>query len=216
MNKPYFIFMLVIIASVPCAAGWFSSDERDVCYNWNGDREPCTRSSLRRESLLAGQFDSFYGSRDHSFVGSYGQGLVLSTVRSHNTVRFLFGGQGSYSSAKAYINDVTHNATMMSLDLFMGMSIKPYNNTTLMPVIELSVLAGLKSIEFSNPPTGVEEKNLQPSYGGKLSIGIDFKIGQRTALRPAVDYQVIRVPGIIDDENFVLDSLGFSLGLVFL
>ena len=73
---------------------------------------------------------------------------------------------------------------------------------------------GMKLV-FRNPPVGIEEKNLKPSYGGKLLLGVDIPVSKTMSLRPALDYQITRVDGIIDNESFVLDALGFSLGLVF-
>lgn len=207
---------LIIGIFAPSAqAFWGDDDKKNVCYSWNGDREPCGRNSLRRETHVAGLMSSYYGDHEKSFSGSYGQGLILSSVKSYSPVRFLFGGQFLYSNANAYINDVTYNTTMMSVDLMAGMSIKPYKHSTLQPVIEINLMGGIKSIEIANPPVNVETKNLIPSYGAKISLGIDIKLWRFHALRPAVEYQFNRVSGVLDGETLNLDSLGFSLGIVF-
>lgn len=209
------IFLLGFVGLESAFAFW-DDDKKNVCYNWNGDREPCGRSSLRRESLLGGQFNSYYGDRDASFTGSYSQGLVLSTVKSHSSVRFLFGGQFLFSNANAYIAQTSYKTQMLSADLMFGVSIKPFKDTTLQPVFELAALGGFKSLQITSPPPGIDSKNLAPSYGGKLSLGLDLRLSRFYALRPAVDYQICRLSGIVDGERLNLDSLGFSLSLVFL
>lgn len=210
--------ILLLTLSSPAFGFWGDDDKSEVCYNWTGGRERCTdRNSLRRETALGGVFQSYYGDRDGSLTGSYGQGLVMTTVRSFSPVRFLFGGQFVYSGANAYINQSPAIATtMMSADLLLGLSIKPYRNTFLQPVIEIDLMGGFKSIQFDSPPTGIDTKNLEPSYGGKLSLGMDLKFWRFHALRPAVEYQYNRLSNIIPGDDLVLDSLGFSLSLVFL
>lgn len=196
-------------------AGLFGSDD-GRCYDWYGNRESCNRLEARRETYLGGQFNSYYGERTGSMVGSFGQGAVLTTVKSKDAIRFLFGGQLLYGATNTYINNSSAiNTTMMSADLIFGLSIKPFNDTYFKPVFELDLYGGMKSIEFANPPTGVEEKNLKPAYGGKLLVGIDIPLSKTLAIRPALDYQINRVDGIIDGESLVLDALGVSLGLVF-
>lgn len=197
-------------------AGWFSDDTDKLCYDIHGNRDYCQRNGPRRESLVAGQFNSYYGERTGSMVGSFGQGLLITTVKSKDIVRFLFGGQLLYSAANSYINNSSAiSTTVMSADLIFGISIKPYNDTYIKPVFEIDLIGGLKSIEFANPPTGIEQKNLKPSYGGKVLLGMDIPVSKTMSLRPALDYQITRVDGLIDNESFVLDALGVSLGLVF-
>lgn len=205
-----------MLFSATAHAGWFSDDTDKLCYDVHGNRDYCQRNGARRESLIAGQFNSYYGERTGSMVGSFGQGLLITTVKSRDTVRFLFGGQLLYSAANSYINNGSAiPTTLMSADLIFGISIKPYNDTYIKPIFEIDLIGGLKSIEFVNPPVGVEQKNLKPSYGGKVLIGMDIPFSKTMSLRPALDYQVTRVDGIIDNESFVLDALGISLGLVF-
>jgi len=190
-------------------------DDINVCYNWNHEREPCNRYSLRRESEVALLGTSYYGDHDASFSGSFGEGLLLTTVKSYSSVRFLFGGQFLYSGAKMYVNQSTYNTTMMSADLLAGLSIKPIRDLAIQPVIEIDLMGGIKSLEVAGPPTGVENKNLKPSYGAKISLGLDLKVGRFTALRPAVEYEYNRLSGIVDGKKLNLDYLGVSLGLVF-
>lgn len=210
------IFILApLVFSSHALAFWGDDEKANVCYNWNHDRIPCNRDALRRETHFAGIGRSYYGDHDASFSGSYGAGAILSTVKSYDAVRFLFGGEVLYSGANAYINDVTYSTTMLSADLLFGLSIKPYRGSTIQPVIEIDLMGGFKSFEIANPPAGVENKNLVPSYGGKISLGIDFKLWRFTAVRPALEYQINRVSGVLDGETLNLDSLGFSLGLVF-
>ncbi len=209
--------MLFIILATPTAwCGWFSDDTDKLCYDWYGNRESCKRSDARRESLIGGQFNSYYGSETGSMKGSFGQGLMMTTVKSKNTVRFVFGGQLLFSSANSYINNIDDiPTTLMSADLIFGISIKPYNDTYLKPIFEIDFIGGLKSIEFSSPPAGIDDKNLKPSYGGKISVGLDIPMSRTFSLRPAIDYQITRIDGIIDGESFALDALGISLSLVF-
>ncbi len=211
-------FILVLLSTLFVSSSWaglFGSDDKR-CYDWYGNRESCQRLEPRRESLIAGQFNAYYGQETGSMTGSFGQGLLMTTVKSRNPIRFLFGGQLLYSAANSYINNSSAiGTTMMSADLIFGLSIKPYNDTYLKPVFEIDLIGGLKSIEFASPPAGIEDKNLKPSYGGKISVGIDIPISRTSALRPAIDYQITRVDGIIDGESFVLDALGVSIGWVF-
>jgi hypothetical protein len=210
------IFLISVLGTFTVHAGWFSDDTDKLCYDWFGNREACSRTQPRRESLIAGQFNTYYGEETGSMVGSFSQGVVLSTVKSKNAVRFLFGGQLLFSSANSFINNSNEiPTTMLSADLILGASIKPFHDTYLKPVFEIAFVGGLKSIEFAGPPTGIEEKNLLPSYGGKLSVGIDIPLSKLYAIRPALDYQITRVDGLIDNESFVLDALGISLALVF-
>ncbi len=196
-------------------AGFFTDDDSKLCTDWYGNREACSRSDARRETVVAGQMNTYYGDETNSFTGSYGEGLLITTVKSKDRVRFLFGGQFMYSAANTYINNTTYGTVMMSGDLLFGLSLKPYNNTFLQPVFELNLLVGMKSIEFASPPTGVEEKNLVPSYGGKFSIGLDIPLSKLYAIRPAIDYQINRVDNVLSDDTLVLDALGFSLGIAF-
>jgi hypothetical protein len=210
------ILSFFILFSATAQAGWFSDDTDKLCYDIHGNRDYCQRNGARRESLVAGQFNSYYGERTGSMVGSFGQGLLITTVKSKDAVRFLFGGQLLYTAGNSYINNGSAiPTTVMAADLIFGLSIKPYNDTYIKPVFEIDLIGGLKSIEFSNPPVGIEQKNLKPSYGGKVLLGMDIPISKTMSLRPALDYQVIRVDGIIDNESFVFDALGVSLGLVF-
>lgn len=210
------ILFTILFFSFASQAGWFSDDTDKLCYDWYGNREACSRTQARRESLIAGQFNTYYGEETGSMVGSFSQGVVLSTVKSKDSLRFLFGGQLIFASANSFINNSNEiPTTMLSADLIVGASIKPFQDTYLKPVFEIAAIVGFKSIEFAGPPTGVEEKNLLPSYGGKLSVGIDIPISKLYAIRPALDYQITRVDGLIDNETFVLDALGISLGLVF-
>lgn len=210
------ILSLIMLFSATANAGWFSDDTDKLCYDIHGNRDYCQRNGARRESLIAGQFNSYYGERTGSMVGSFGQGLLITTVKSKDAVRFLFGGQLLYSAANSYINNSSAiPTTVMMADLIFGLSIKPYNDTYIKPIFEIDLIAGLKSIEFANPPVGIEQKNLKPSYGGKVLLGMDIPISKTMSLRPALDYQVTRVDGIIDNESFVFDALGISLGLVF-
>lgn len=212
------IFSICLVSCSPTSAhaGWFSDDTDKLCYDVHSNRDYCQRNGARRESLVAGQFNSYYGNRTGSMVDSTGQGLLITTVKSKETVRFLFGGQLLFSAGDSYINSSSAiSTTVMSADLIFGISIKPYHDTYIKPVFEIDLIGGLKSIEFTNPPVGIEEKNLKPSYGGKLLLGVDIPFSKTMSLRPALDYQITRVDGIIDNESFVLDALGFSLGLVF-
>lgn len=209
------LFLSFHLVLVSAQASWFG-DEDKRCYDWHGNRESCQRLDARRESLIAGQFNAYYGEQTGSMTGSFGQGLLMTTVKSKSAVRFLFGGQLLYSAANSYINNSSAiGTTMMSADLIFGLSIKPYNDTYLKPIFEIDLIGGLKSIQFARPPAGIEEKNLKPSYGGKISLGMDIPISRTSSLRPAIDYQITRVDGIIDNETFVLDALGLSIGWVF-
>lgn len=209
------IFSFLLLSSLG-HAGWFDNEKEKGCYDWFGNRESCNRLDPRRESVIAGQVNSYYGDRTGSMTGSFGEGVLLTTTKSKDSVRFLFGGQFIYSAANSYINNSNSIATtMMSGDLILGLSIRPFDDTYLKPVFEIDLVAGFKSIEFANPPTGIEKKNLKPSYGGKLLVGLDIPFSKTFALRPAVDYQITRVNGLISGETFVLDALGVSLGLVF-
>ena len=217
MIRLFSLFSTLCLLFSSANAAWFSDENDKLCYDWHGNRESCSRDSTRRESLIAGQFNSYYGNEAGSMTGSFGQGVLLTTVKSKRALRFLFGGQFIYSAANSYINNGSAiPTTMMSVDLVFGASIKPFHDTYLKPIIELSAIAGFKSIEFANPPTGIENKNLKPSYGAKLSLGLDIPLSRFYALRPAIDYQITRVPGIIDNQDFVLDAIGLSLGVVFL
>ncbi len=214
--KFFIVFALnFFIFSSHSQAFWGDDDKKNLCYNMYGEREPCGRASLRRETHFAGLGTAYYGDRDASFSGSYGAGAILTSVKSYSPVRFLFGGQTVYSAANAYINDQTYATTLLAVDLLFGLSIKPYHNSFIQPVFEIDLMGGFKSLEIASPPTGVENKNLVPSYGGKISLGADIKIWRHHGLRPAVEYQINRVSGIIDGETLNLDSLGFSLGIVF-
>lgn len=213
--KTVFLFLSLSLFISVAQAGLFGDDDKR-CYDWYGNRESCQRLEPRRESLIAGQFNAYYGEETGSMTGSFGQGLLMTTVKSRSVVRFLFGGQLLYSAANSYINNSSAiGTTMMSADLIFGLSIKPYNDTYLKPIFEIDLIGGLKSIEFASPPAGIEEKNLKPSYGGKILLGLDIPISRTSSLRPALDYQITRVDGIIDGESFVLDALGVSLGWVF-
>lgn len=211
-----FLALLILFTAPNVWGGWFSDDTDKLCYDWYGNRQACSRTDARRESLIGAQFNSYYGNETGSMKGSFGQGLMMTTVKSKDTVRFLFGGALLFSSANSYINNIDDIATtVMSADLIFGISIKPYHDTYLKPVFEIDFIGGLKSIEFASPPAGIEDKYLKPSYGGKISVGLDIPMSRTFALRPAIDYQITRVDGIIDGESFQLDALGISFGLVY-
>jgi hypothetical protein len=209
--KTFFILILTLTTLSARA----SDDSREVCYNWDHERIPCNRMPLRRETYLGVVGTSYYGDHEASFSGSYGAGAILSTTKSYDTVRFMFGGEVLYSGANMYVNDVTYSTTMMAADLMFGLSIKPYRASNVQPVIEIDIMGGIKSFEVSNPPTTIENKTLVPSFAGKISLGVDLKWWRFTALRPAIEYKYNRVSGVIDGETLNLDTLGFSLGLVF-
>lgn len=204
-------FSLLFILALPHVS---KADDRN-CYNWYGEKESCHPDKTRRETTLAVEGLAFYGERDASLTGSYGGSVLLTNVKSMGALRFMFGGQLTYSGANAYFNDVAYATQMMGADLIFGASIKPYRHVSVMPVIELAAIGGFRSFTFTNPPATVDRKELVPSYGGRLNAGIEFRLSRFYSLKPSLSYQVMRLPGVIDGEKMTLDSLGVSLGLVF-
>lgn len=211
-------FFILILSSFPAHAGWFSDDEKSVknCYNWYGEKEPCYRQHNEKvETLLSFNYMDFTGDEVESLTGNTGFGATYLTTSGLDAARFVFGGSLYYADGNVYIESSRRVGTITSGELILGFSFKAYRRSTVRPILDILGLVGFKSLDMSNPPTGVDNRTFGFSYGGKVAAGMEFGFWRSLALRTTVDYYDVRAQDIAGSDAFPMKSLGASFGLVF-
>ena len=214
---------LMIVCSILMAqtsqAGWlWGSDERDrdVCVNWNGEKEPCYGPYKRSDHYYGLQMYSFIDDKEKSPTGSYGYGATYLASSGQSHVRFIYGGSLWYAATQTWIADEDYRANILAADLIFGLQIKPSLRSVFRPVLEISAIGGIKSMNMANPPANVDEQTLGFSYGGKGGVGFEIGFSKFTAFKTMLEYQAVRVSELAGQKDFSLNGLGLTVGLSFL
>lgn len=217
-TKSLFLIFSLILPSV-ASAGWFSDDDQRTqknCYNWYGEKESCYRQhSEKIESYVGMNYYAFNGEEQESLVGNTGFGVTYLTTSSLDAFRFIFGGTLYTADGNVYVDNTRYTGTLYSGELLLGFSVKAYRRSTVRPLLDVVGAVGFKSLDMSRPPAGVDNRTFGFSYGGRVSMGMEFGFWRSVAIKTTIDYYDVRAKDIAGSDAFPMTSLGASIGLTF-
>lgn len=213
------VLLFTILSSQISHAGWLwgsNERDRDVCVNWNGEKEPCYGPYKRSDHYFGFQMYSFIDDKEKSPTGSYGYGATYLASSGQSNVRFIYGGSLWYAATETWIAKTSYRANILAADLILGIQIKPSLRTTFRPILEIAAIGGVKSMDMAKPPTNVDDQTLGFSYGGKAGVGFEIGFTKFTSFKTMLEYQSVRVSELAGQKDFSLNGLGVTAGLSFL
>lgn len=167
------------------------------------------------DSCLYGHALMFTGTEENSFQGTTGFGLGFTSGVGGSIFKWVFGGEFIYASALAQIDSTEYSAAIYGTDFLTGFRITPVPDSLITPMIEILGVAGIKSVQISDPPANSSNPSVAFSLGYKINVGADLKAGQSTVIRAFGSYVSASASKVGPKSNYNVGGFGLAIGFTF-
>lgn len=176
---------------------------------------PCFAYRGQPDSCIYGHTLLFTGTEENSFQGTTAFGLGFSAGVGGEVFKWVFGGEFLYASALANIDNVEYGAVVYGSDFLTGIRFTPVPDSTITPLIEFLGVGGIKAVQFADAPTGSSNPSVTFSFGYKINVGADLKIGRTSVVRAFASYVSASASQIGTKSNFNVGGFGLALGFTY-